>query len=82
MYVSDVMRKDSSIGNTKSPKFPTSSDLTSPYILACNYADGNPKLVSFNLTGVRFTSYLSNFTDFDGTERNSVDVKLRSNTTR
>eukprot|EP01035_Chromulina_nebulosa_P021215 gene21215-27480_t len=51
VYIADVMRKDDN--SQKSQKFPTSSDLTSPYILACNYADGSSKLISMSLNGLQ-----------------------------
>ncbi len=56
MYVSEMMRKSSSnLGQNHQKKkvsFPQSSDMTAPYILACNYADASPKIV------ISFSFYL------------------------
>jgi hypothetical protein len=56
VYVSDVMRRDT---NQKTRAFPTSSDLSAPYILACNYSDGNVKLVGFTDFSI-LIDYLTN----------------------
>jgi hypothetical protein len=51
MYVADKMRKS---GLAKEDvKIPQSSDILSPYILACNYADANPKLILMALNGIQ-----------------------------
>lgn len=50
MYVADKMRKT---GGDKIIKFPQSSDISAPYILACNYADANPKLLLIALSGIQ-----------------------------
>lgn len=49
MYVS--MRR--SEASSKEVKFPQSSDISAPYILACNYADGSVKLISMALNGMQ-----------------------------
>ena len=50
MYVADKMRKS---GGDKVVKFPQSSDVSAPYILACNYADANPKMLLLALSGIQ-----------------------------
>lgn len=49
IYVSDMMRNK---GLNKRKAFPQSSDITAPYILALNYADASPKLISMALNGL------------------------------
>ena len=51
MYVADKMRRTG--GESKVVKFPQSSDISAPYILACNYADANPKLLMMALSGIQ-----------------------------
>lgn len=48
VYIADLKRK----GDVGKVKFPTSSDITAPYILACNHADGNPKMIAMALSGL------------------------------
>ena len=51
MYVADKMRKS---GMEKEVvKIPQSSDILAPYILACNYADANHKLLILALSGIQ-----------------------------
>lgn len=47
-YVSELRRRDD---GSKSPKLTASSDLVSPYIFACNYVDGNSKMLNTALNG-------------------------------
>jgi len=51
MYVADKMRKSGV--EKEDVKIPQSSDILSPYILACNYADANPKLLLLALSGIQ-----------------------------
>jgi hypothetical protein len=46
VYVSEIMKKN------KTAKLPQSSDILSPYLLVCNYADGNPKVTLMALNGM------------------------------
>jgi len=48
IYISEIRAKS----NASSVKFPRSSDIVSPYILACNYSDANPKLILLSLNGI------------------------------
>lgn len=48
IYISDIRNK--SLPNS-SVRFPRSSDIVSPYILACNYSEGSQKLISQSLNG-------------------------------
>eukprot|EP01038_Epipyxis_sp_PR26KG_P014215 gene14215-19074_t len=53
-YVADLRRnnnEENSVNNK--PSLPQSSDILAPYILACNYADGSPKLITMALNGVQ-----------------------------
>jgi hypothetical protein len=52
-YVSEMVKKGNDEKSEKSPHFTESSDLVSPYILACNYADGSNKLISMALNGIQ-----------------------------
>jgi hypothetical protein len=54
-YVAEVMRKnkEENSNDKTNAKFSQSSDITAPYILACNYADANPKLISMALNGIQ-----------------------------
>lgn len=51
MYVADKMRKSGV--EKEDVKIPQSSDILAPYILACNYADANPKLLMLALGGIQ-----------------------------
>ena len=44
VYVSDMMKKTQTKDKNKN-HLPQSSDVIAPYILTCNYADANPKIV-------------------------------------
>lgn len=46
VYVSEIMKK------SKTAKLPQSSDVLSPYLLVCNYADGNAKVTLMALNGI------------------------------
>src|SRR4051794_27435974 len=48
-YISDLLKKSQ---DDKSVKLPQSSDILSPYMMACNYAEGGPKLISLALDGI------------------------------
>ncbi len=48
-YVSDIMKRSN---DEKSVKFPQSSDILSPFMLACNYADCTSKLINMALNGI------------------------------
>ena len=50
MYVADKMRR--SAVEREDVKIPQSSDITAPYILACNYVDASPKLILSALNGI------------------------------
>ena len=51
MYVADKMRKTGL--EKEDVKIPQSSDILSPYLLACNYVDANPKLILMALGGIQ-----------------------------
>jgi hypothetical protein len=51
MYVADKMRKSGF--EKEDVKIPQSSDTLAPYLLACNYADANPKLLKMALDGIQ-----------------------------
>jgi hypothetical protein len=51
MYVADKMRKTGL--DKEDVKIPQSSDITAPYLLACNYIDANPKLILVALNGIQ-----------------------------
>ena len=42
-YIADIRKQGDS---NRVVQFPTSSDITAPYILACNHANGDPKMVN------------------------------------
>lgn len=50
-YVSDKMKKGS--GADHAGKSHQSADISAPYILLCNYADANPKLIGMALNGIQ-----------------------------
>lgn len=51
MYVADKMRKTGL--DKEDVKIPQSSDISAPYLLACNYVDAPPKLILMALTGIQ-----------------------------
>ncbi len=51
-YVSDKMKNKGSSGD-HSGKSHQSADISAPYILLCNYADANPKLIGMALNGIQ-----------------------------
>ncbi len=53
-YIADIRK---AADPNKAVKFPTSSDITAPYILACNHADGSPKMVSRLLSAEQLIGY-------------------------
>jgi hypothetical protein len=51
MYVADKMRKTGL--DKEDVKIPQSSDISAPYLLACNYVDAPPKLILMALNGIQ-----------------------------
>jgi hypothetical protein len=78
MYVSEKMKRGTG-SRDKAVKLPQSSDISAPYILACNYADASPKVVCHQ---VNFLWVIIMDIDFNGTEWNSNASELRIGSSR
>jgi hypothetical protein len=77
-YVSDMMRKatsmtSSGVAKGKRTNFPQSSEITAPYILTCNYADGSQKIVRIHRFALKTFHH---FTDFHGIEWAAASFQL------